>query len=166
MQNKFSAMLLNGPDGHCELRAALLDTYNGQCPVAMWAIQSRPTQHLAVANSLSCKGLAHKHDDMDTDACLLAESAQICSSNTVDVGERALSDMSLEYLHPQDLGLAAHDVQEEWPQPKAHMFPFDGGLIDYCRFVGPGVLVGKGLKAPKDGHNVGNEFVYFLLVKV
>ena len=83
-----------------------------------------------------------------------------------DVGESAPADMSLEYLHPLDLGLTTHQVPEGWPKPKAHKYPFDGGLVDYCRVVGPGVLVGKGLKAPTDGGKVGNEFVHFLLVKV
>ena len=85
--------------------------------------------------------------------------------NVKCAGTNTATDMSLEYLSPQDLGLEASHVPQGWPQTKPHRYPFNGGLTDYCRLVGPGVLVGLGFKAPQMGLVVGNEFLYFILVK-
>ncbi len=73
--------------------------------------------------------------------------------------------MQLEYLAPKDLGLEAQHVPKGWPHPKEPLYPFSGGLIDYCRLVAPGVLVGVGWKAAIPGKDVGRRFLHFLLVK-
>lgn len=72
--------------------------------------------------------------------------------------------MQLEYASPEDLNLAPGELPRQWPQPKEPLFPFNGGLIDYCRMVAPGVLVGVGWKAARPGKDIGRRFLHFMLV--
>ena len=73
--------------------------------------------------------------------------------------------MQLEYLSPSDLQLAPDQLPKQWPLPKAPLYPFNGGLTDYCRMVAPGVLVGVGWKAARPGKDIGRRFLHFMLVK-
>lgn len=77
-----------------------------------------------------------------------------------------LTDVQLEYMSSPELGLAVEDVPKGWPQPKEPLYPFNGGLTDYCRLVAPGVLVGVGWKTAQPGKDVGRRFLHFMLVKV
>lgn len=76
-----------------------------------------------------------------------------------------LTDVQLEYQSPANLLLKHDQVPQGWPQPKEPLYPFNGGLVDYCRLVAPGVLVGVGWKAARPGRDVGRRFLHFLLVK-
>ena len=76
-----------------------------------------------------------------------------------------LTDMQLEYQSPANLKLEQNHVPEGWPHPKEPLYPFDGGLVDYCRLVAPGVLIGVGWKAARPGRDVGRRFLHFILVK-
>lgn len=73
--------------------------------------------------------------------------------------------MQLEYLSPDDLQLAPDQLPKQWPPPKEPLYPFNGGLTDYCRIVAPGVLVGVGWKAARPGKDIGRRFLHFMLVK-
>lgn len=77
-----------------------------------------------------------------------------------------LTDVQLEYMSSPELDLAVEDVPKGWPQPKEPLYPFSGGLTDYCRLVAPGVLVGVGWKTAQPGKDVGRRFLHFMLVKV
>ena len=50
---------------------------------------------------------------------------------TAATGE--VSDVQLEYLSPEALGLQPADLPRDktswWPQPRQHRWPFDGGLV-------------------------------------
>ena len=86
----------------------------------------------------------------------------ICSSGT-----KQLSDLQLEYLEPDESDMSPEIIPKGWPQfqkPNAR-YPFNGGLIDYCRLIGPGVMVGLGWKKRKEGMAVGTEFLHFLLIR-
>ena len=76
-----------------------------------------------------------------------------------------MADLQLEYLPPNLLNLNAEDLPaaERWPQPGQHRPPFDGGLVDYCRAVGPDVWVGVGWKQDQPGP--GERFLHFLLAR-
>lgn len=76
-----------------------------------------------------------------------------------------LTDMHLNYKSPADLNLAPEQVPRNWPQPKEPVYPFNGGLTDYCRMVAPGVLVGVGWKAARPGKDIGRRFLHFMLVR-
>ncbi|KAK9837628.1 hypothetical protein WJX74_001669 [Apatococcus lobatus] len=78
---------------------------------------------------------------------------------------RELADLQLEYLPSSLLNLTAEDLpaHESWPQPGHQRPPFDGGLIDYCRAVGPDVWVGVGWKQDRPGP--GERFLHFLLTR-
>ena len=73
--------------------------------------------------------------------------------------------MQLAYQPPASLALQPDQLPQGWPQPKEPLYPFSGGLVDYCRLVAPGVLVGVGWKAARQGKDVGRRFMHFLLVK-
>ena len=62
-----------------------------------------------------------------------------------------LCDLSLEYLDPPDLGLAAEDVpRSAWPRPRRQLPPFAERWTDYLRVAGPGVYVGAGMGLQRD----------------
>jgi len=82
-----------------------------------------------------------------------------------DAATDELTDVQLEYQSPNDLGLQPEHIPKGWPQPKQPLYPFSGGLVDYCRLVAPGVLVGVGWKAPRPGRDVGRRFLHFILVR-
>lgn len=73
-----------------------------------------------------------------------------------------LTDMQLQY---QSDDLSMEHIPKGWPQPREPLFPFNGGLTDYCRLVAPGVLVGVGWKAARPGRDVGRRFLHFMLVR-
>lgn len=82
-----------------------------------------------------------------------------------DTGE--LADMSLEYLSGDSLALRPESLPSagRWPQPALdHRWPFNGGLVDYVRPVGPGVYVGVGWKLGKGAR--GKQFLYFIMAHV
>ena len=76
-----------------------------------------------------------------------------------------LTDLQLQYQSPENLQLEPQHLPKSWPQPREPLYPFNGGLVDYCRLVAPGVLVGIGWKAAQPGRDVGRRFLYFMLVK-
>ena len=82
-----------------------------------------------------------------------------------DAATEELADLQLDYLAPEDLGLEPEHVPKGWPRPKPPVYPFSGGLTDYCRVVAPGVWVGVGWKAARSGRDVGRRFLHFMLVK-
>ena len=82
-----------------------------------------------------------------------------------DAATDELTDLQLEYQSPNDLSLQPEHIPKGWPQPKQPLYPFSGGLVDYCRLVAPGVLVGVGWKAPRPGRDVGRRFLHFMLVR-
>jgi len=76
-----------------------------------------------------------------------------------------VADVSLEYLEPQELPLRKDDLpRSAWPAPGPQRYPFNGGLVDYLRPVGPGVFVGCGWKERLDNGLVGERFLTFVLV--
>lgn len=80
-----------------------------------------------------------------------------------DTGE--LSEVQLEYAAPQELALSKEQLPDSgWPQPSWPRWPFNGGLVDHCRLVAPGVIVGKGWKGSGRGRH-GQEFLKFMMVK-
>ena len=80
-----------------------------------------------------------------------------------DTGE--LSEAQLEYAAPQELALSKEQLPDRgWPQPSLPRWPFNGGLVDHCRLVAPGVIVGSGWKGTGRGRH-GQEFLKFLMVK-
>lgn len=76
-----------------------------------------------------------------------------------------LTDVQLDYQSPIDLGLQPEHIPMGWPHPKQPLYPFSGELVDYCRLIAPGVLVGVGWKAPRPGRDVGRRFLHFILVR-
>ncbi|KAK9817074.1 hypothetical protein WJX72_009087 [[Myrmecia] bisecta] len=80
---------------------------------------------------------------------------------------REVTEMQLEYLQPDALGLTAADLppEQHWPAPKGPLYPFSGDLTDYLRPVGPGVYVGVGWKAARKGKDQGRRFLSFILAK-
>ena len=74
---------------------------------------------------------------------------------------REMADLQLEYLPPKLLNLSQEDLpeNESWPLPGPHRPPFDKGLVDYCRAVGPDLWVGVGWKL--DGRAPGERFPAF-----
>jgi len=76
-----------------------------------------------------------------------------------------VADVSLDYLEPENMPLTREDIpRSAWPTPGKHRFPFDGGLVDYMRPVGPGVFVGCGWKETLDAGMIGEQFLTFLMV--
>ena len=74
--------------------------------------------------------------------------------------------MSLTYKEPEDLPLKLQDLPDDsWPRPGPHRFPFNGGLVDYMRPLGPGVFVGCGWKEKPESGLVGERFLTFVLVR-
>lgn len=66
-----------------------------------------------------------------------------------------LCDMVLQYLDPDELGLAGDDIpRSAWPRPRRQRRPFDAGFTDYVRAAGPGVLVGMGYRTRAAGSGV------------
>ena len=66
-----------------------------------------------------------------------------CFACTVPAATQELCDMRLDYLPPQQLGLARDDLPRSmWPTPRPHLPPFHEGFTDYLRAVAPGVYVG------------------------
>eukprot|EP00898_Chlorokybus_atmophyticus_P004015 jgi/Chlat1/4614/Chrsp293S04359 len=53
------------------------------------------------------------------------------------------ADICLVYGTGQ-LQLRPPDIPAGWPMPAPHLYPFNKGLRDYLRLVGPGVLIGQG----------------------
>ncbi|KAK9909479.1 hypothetical protein WJX75_002916 [Coccomyxa subellipsoidea] len=89
-----------------------------------------------------------------------------CSIGTSTIpGTNELSDLQLEYLNEEQLGLQPADVPSSgrWPHIRPPRWPFNGGLVDYLRAVGPGVYVGVGWKQP--GTAKAKRFLHFLLVR-
>eukprot|EP00891_Asterochloris_glomerata_P003489 jgi/Astpho2/3489/fgenesh1_pg.00056_%23_9_t len=85
------------------------------------------------------------------------------SAEMPDTGE--LSEVQLEYAAPQELALSKEQLPDSgWPQPSWPRWPFNGGLVDHCRLVAPGVIVGKGWKGSGRGRH-GQEFLKFMMVK-
>lgn len=76
-----------------------------------------------------------------------------------------LTDVQLQYYSPENLCLEPQHLPKNWPRPREPLYPFSGGLVDYCRLVAPGVLVGVGWKAARPGKDVGRRFLYFMLVR-
>ncbi|EFN59920.1 hypothetical protein CHLNCDRAFT_49358 [Chlorella variabilis] len=73
-----------------------------------------------------------------------------------------LCDMRLDYLPPQQLGLARDDLPRSmWPTPRPHLPPFHEGFTDYLRAVAPGVYVGLGYRTAS---TEPNDPLYFLMV--
>ena len=80
-----------------------------------------------------------------------------------DTGE--LSEAQLEYAAPRELALSKEQLPDSgWPQPTLPRWPFSGGLVDHCRLVAPGVIVGSGWKRSGRGRH-GQAFLKFLMVK-
>ena len=77
-------------------------------------------------------------------------------------GTNTLTDAQLQYLPLEFMHIQSHDLPQGFPQPKEPRWPFSGGLTDYMRAVGPGVLVGRGWKQTS---SKGIGFLYFLLVR-
>ena len=85
------------------------------------------------------------------------------ASLAADTGE--LSEAQLEYAAPQELALSKQQLPDSgWPKPALPRWPFNGGLVDHCRLVAPGVIVGSGWKGSGRGRH-GQEFLKFLMVK-
>jgi hypothetical protein len=81
-----------------------------------------------------------------------------------DTGE--VAEVSLTYKEPEDLPIKLQELPDDsWPRPRPHRFPFDGGLVDYMRPVGPGVFVGCGWKETPASGLVGERFLTFVLVR-
>ena len=79
-----------------------------------------------------------------------------------------LADVSLEYLPASTLALEHKHLPDapRWPEPAEHQrWPFDGGLVDYLRPVGPGVFVGVGWYAREAGRRKYKQFLYFVLAR-
>ncbi|KAK9861257.1 hypothetical protein WJX84_011529 [Apatococcus fuscideae] len=85
--------------------------------------------------------------------------------STIISATREMADLQLEYLPPKLLNLSQEDLpeNESWPLPGPHRPPFDKGLVDYCRAVGPDLWVGVGWKL--DGRAPGERFLHFLLAR-
>ncbi len=76
------------------------------------------------------------------------------------------SDLQLTYSDPASLRLDGADLPPHWPSPRDPLPPFSGGLVDHMRAVGPGVFVGVGWKAPREGkRELGRRFLHFVMVK-
>ncbi|EIE24458.1 hypothetical protein COCSUDRAFT_61884 [Coccomyxa subellipsoidea C-169] len=94
------------------------------------------------------------------DACY----AVMLTNDDIIAGTNELSDVQLEYLDER-LGLKPSDVPStgRWPHNRQPRWPFNGGLVDHLRAVGPGVYVGVGWKHL--GTANAKRFLHFMLVR-
>lgn len=100
-------------------------------------------------------------------ACSALSVEQACKAVCICADTGELADMSLEYLSGDSLALRPESLPSagRWPQPALdHRWPFNGGLVDYVRPVGPGVYVGVGWKLGKGAR--GKQFLYFIMAHV
>jgi hypothetical protein len=92
-----------------------------------------------------------------------------CSMDAAVVpGTNELCDFTIEYLDPEDLDLMPEEIpRASWPGPKRQRAPFDEGFVDYVRLVGPGVVVGMGMRthAAGSGVPVFPSPLYFVMAK-
>lgn len=77
-----------------------------------------------------------------------------------------MTEMQIRFLTKNETERSMTRIPDSWPTPRDPAFPFDGGLTDYLRPIGPGCYVGVGWKEPRlEFGDMGRRFLTFLMIK-